>query len=127
MAHNQPSVQLYKYDNAELLLDTQTLRISVKNSNLFSDQVGKIQLDKLHSQVENSFITGLFAIGTGNRLFSTAVSGKFFNSNNTSNIIEEKETKKKHLVLDHISISCSMRIKKKINKLNSSLIKVMFY
>lgn len=123
MSHNQPKVQLSEYDNAELLLDTQTLRISVKNNKLFLvlDEVEKIQLDKLHDQQEVSFITGLFAIGRGYSIFSSNEKARIFKLNGNLNIAEENTTKKKHLILSQISVSNVKKIKSKIINLNDSL------
>lgn len=120
MSHNQPNVQLSKYDNAELLLDTQTLRISVKNNkSIVPDD--KIQLDIPYYQQEISFITGLFAIGTGSLVYSSNKGQRLFKLNRNLNIAEEKTTKKKHLILSQISVSNMKKIKKKINNLNYSL------
>lgn len=120
MAHNQPNVQLSKYDQAELLLDTQTLRISVKNDK-YNIPYYKIQLDKLNKQQEVSFITGLFAIGIGSLIYSSNEVSRTFKLNSNLNIAEEKTTKKKHLILSQIPVSNMIKIKKKFNNLNYSL------
>ena len=120
MSHNQPKVQLSKYDQAELLLDTQTLRISVKNDK-YNIPYYKIQLNKLNRQQEVSFITGLFAVGTGSAIFSPNKSARLFKLNCNLNIAEENITKKKHLILSQIHVLNVTKIKNKIYNLNSSL------
>ena len=120
MSHNQPNVQLSKYDQAELLLDTQTLRISVKNDK-YNIPYYKIQLDKLNKQQEVSFITGLFAVGTGYGIFSSNEIGRTFKLNGNLNIAEEYATNKKHLILNQIPVLNVTKIKNKIYNLNSSL------
>lgn len=120
MSHNQPNVQLSKYDQAELLLDTQTLRISVKNDK-YNIPYYKIQLDKLNRQQEVSFITGLFAVGTGYGIFSSNEIGRTFKLNGNLNIAEEYATNKKHLILNQIPVLNVTKIKNKIYNLNSSL------
>ena len=120
MAHNQPNVQLSKYDQAELLLDTQTLRISVKNDK-YNIPDDKIQLEIPYYQQEISFITGLFAIGIGSAIFSSNKSARSFKLNGNLNIAEEHATNRKHLVLSQISISSIKKIKSKIYNLDYSL------
>ena len=120
MSHNQPNVQLSKYDQAELLLDTQTLLISVKNDK-YNIPYYKIQLKIQHNHQEVSFITGLFAVGTGSAIFSPNKSARWFKLNCNLNIAEENITKKKHLILSQIPVSNMKKIKNKINNLNNLL------
>lgn len=120
MAHNQPNVQLSKYNNAELLLDTQTLRISVKNNKSIIP-IEKIQLDIPYYQQEVSFITGLFAVGIGSVIFSSNKSARSFKLNGNLNIAEENITNRKHLILSQTSVLNMKKIKIKIINLNYSL------
>lgn len=120
MSHNQPKVKLSKYDQAELLLDTQTLKISVKNDK-YNIPYYKIHLDKLNKQQEVSFITGLFAVGIGSGIFSSNEVGRTFKLNGNLNIAEEHATNRKHLILSQIPVLDVTKIKNKIYNLNSSL------
>ena len=117
---SQPNVQLSKYDQAELLLDTKTLRISVKKDK-YNIPDDKIQLDIPYHQQEVSFITGLFAVGIGSVIFSSNKSARSFKLNGNLNIAEENITNRKHLVSSQISESSVKKIKRKINNLNYSL------